>query len=225
MRDAFPELDFPSFRERATREALSDAARMPGITQRDIDRHQQKNPRDPLIVALWGGPGTGKSTFASGVFYQLKMRGRNVEFVHEVAKDLTWEQRHFALSHQQSLAGKQMRAYDRLYGKVECIVTDTSTLLGLIHSKPTMKAYDEFSAWLVADWKARNTLNIFLNRDTERPYNPNGRRQSQASAEAMDGRISTLLRAHNVKFECEYVCDGEVAVKRIADLVEKRLAN
>jgi hypothetical protein len=39
-----------------------------------------------VVVNLFGGPGTGKSTTASGVFYHLKRDNRNVELVQEYAK-------------------------------------------------------------------------------------------------------------------------------------------
>lgn len=42
-----------------------------------------------LVVNLFGGPGSGKSTGAAYVFARLKMLGYNAELVTEFAKDKT----------------------------------------------------------------------------------------------------------------------------------------
>lgn len=152
---------------------------------------------NPLIVALYGGPGTGKSTTASLVFGALKQRGHNVELVHEVAKDLTWEGRTVALSHQPYIIAKQMFKYDRLYGQVDAIITDTSTLLASIYmgygAERLTAASAAFLDWVEADWLERRTLNVFLQRDPNRQYNPAGRSQSEEEALMLDRQILHLL--------------------------------
>lgn len=168
--------------------------------QADIDRWIGRKP--PLIVAFYGGPGTGKSTTAALVFGALKQRGYNVEIVHEVAKDLTWEQRHRALSHQPYVAAKQMFRYDRLTGQVDAIISDTSTLLSLIYAKTSDSPLRDiaFQEWIVADWRARRTLNIVLRRNIERPYNPSGRSQSELEAQNLDAKILGMLDQHRFPY-------------------------
>lgn len=144
----------------------------------------------PLIAVLYGGPGTGKSTTAAGLFADLKMRGVNCELVHEVAKDFVWEKRATALSHQPYIIAKQMFHMDRLGDQVDVIVTDTSTLYALIYGE---KLLTEFKEWVIADYKARRTLNIFLDRNPSRPYSTEGRYQSKEEAEACDGQIRSML--------------------------------
>lgn len=53
-----------------------------------------------LVVNLFGGPGSGKSTGAAYVFARLKMLGYNAELVTEFAKDKTWEKNETALAAQ-----------------------------------------------------------------------------------------------------------------------------
>lgn len=152
---------------------------------------------DPKIVAMFGGPGIGKSTTAAAVFAGLKQRGHNVELVHEVAKDLTWEGRSMALSHQPYVAAKQMFHYDRLYGQVDVIVTDTSTLLAGVYAPD---APSEFLDWISADWRARNTLNVVLRRDARWPYSTHGRPQSQSEAELIDRRVMAAITRARVTY-------------------------
>ena len=43
--------------------------------------------KDTLIMNLYGGPGSGKSTGAAYIFSMLKMVGVDAEYVTEFAKD------------------------------------------------------------------------------------------------------------------------------------------
>jgi hypothetical protein len=161
--------------------------------------------RDPLIVSLYGGPGVGKSTVAALVFGDLKQAGINVEFVSEIAKGFTWEERWHTLGHQPYVISKQLRDYDRLYGKVDCIVTDTSSLLGLIYGSEqhTPEVTHAFRSWIVADWRARRTLNVFLQRNDEGDYQTAGRKESVGDALVLDGRIWQMLMSNNIPvMEC-----------------------
>lgn len=40
-----------------------------------------------IVINLMGGPGSGKSTVASGIFYRLKKMGVNCELALEFVKD------------------------------------------------------------------------------------------------------------------------------------------
>jgi hypothetical protein len=173
---------------------------------------------EPLLVALFAGPGTGKSTTAAEVFAMLKHAAVNCELVGEVAKDLTWEERWVARASQPYVTAKQMFRYDRLRGKVDCIVTDTSTLLGLVYGENNIPA---FEAWLIDDYKRRETLNIFLQRDPDRPYEPNGRRESMESAQGLDVRIKSTLIEHGIEFTSVEM--GAATAPRIFQMTMERL--
>ena len=66
------------------------------------------------IVNLFGGPGSGKSTTAAGLFYEVKKLKLNVELVTEYAKDAVWEKRHNLLDDQIYIFAKQQRRISRL---------------------------------------------------------------------------------------------------------------
>lgn len=152
---------------------------------------------DTLLVVLYGGPGTGKSTTAALVFGALKQAGYNVEVAHEYAKDLTWEERHAALGYQPYIAAKQMWREQRLMGQVDAIITDTSTLLGLVYQG---KGYTEaLAAWLKDEYARKNTLDFYLHRDPTRPYNVRGRTQDATAATRLDGKIRYMLLMNNVR--------------------------
>lgn len=164
------------------------------------EQEQQVPLVKPLIVSLVGGPGAGKSTTAAFLFGRLKKSGVNAEFVHEVAKDFTWEERWMALSSQPYVISKQLRNYDRLTGKVDVIITDTSPLLAHIYLDPGMmssRTASLFLQYVESDWRDRKTLNVVLQRNESYPYQQAGRSQSENEAKALDGRILEVLRNNN----------------------------
>ena len=46
----------------------------------------------PLVVNLFAGPGTGKSTAAAQIFQALKWQRFSCELVTEFAKEKVWEE-------------------------------------------------------------------------------------------------------------------------------------
>ena len=44
-----------------------------------------------IVINLFGGPSSGKTTMAAGLFRLLKTMNKKVELVQEFAKDLVWE--------------------------------------------------------------------------------------------------------------------------------------
>ena len=56
--------------------------------------------KDTLIINLIGGPGSGKSTTAAGLFYKLKQMGIDCEMALEFAKDNVWEESLMTLNDQ-----------------------------------------------------------------------------------------------------------------------------
>ena len=88
-----------------------------------------------LIINLFGGPGTGKSTTAAALFYKLKMMGINCELVTEFAKDITWEKNKKALACQPYVFGKQCYRIERCVDQVDVIITDSPLPLSILYNK------------------------------------------------------------------------------------------
>lgn len=174
---------------------------------------------ETLVVNLWAGPGTGKSTNAALVFGKLKTAGINCELVHEYAKDLVWEERYQILSESQIyIVAKQQRHIERVQGKVEVIITDSPLPFGLIYGGRDfteglrMHIVEIFGRW-------RN-LNIFLQRDNNHhPYEQTGRMQNLSEAEELDWKIRDLVMELDPKFLPLHVCEEEITANTITDLV------
>lgn len=146
----------------------------------------------PLIVNLFGGPGLGKSTTAAATFANLKLNGFNAELVTEVAKDMTWEQSQ-ALNCQEKVYGDQLWRQHRLYGQVDCIITDSPILLGCFYT-----TNDLLKQLILSEFKSQNNINIVLQR--EKNYSRVGRSQTESEAKAIDGLILEYLKDNQIDF-------------------------
>jgi tRNA uridine 5-carbamoylmethylation protein Kti12 len=61
------------------------------------------------VINLFGGPSTGKSTTAAYLFYYLKNKNLNIEYVREYAKDVVYEGSYHKLQNQIYITAKQYK--------------------------------------------------------------------------------------------------------------------
>jgi hypothetical protein len=144
-----------------------------------------------LVVNLYGGPGTGKSTVAAGTFEALKWQGINCELVTEYAKDKVWEGSHNILSYQIYIFGKQLFRIQRLLGKVDVIVTDAPILLSLVYG---YNQSEEFKNLVLREYSNLYSFDVFLER--QKSYNPAGRVQNEDDAKLLDVDIREMLSVY-----------------------------
>lgn len=147
-----------------------------------------------LVVNLYGGPGTGKSTNAARLFTMLKDEGIEVELVTEYAKDLVWEDRMKTLDNQLYVFAKQHHRINRLLGKVDVIITDSPLLLSVLYGRLNNNISETFEKLVCEVHSEMNTLDVFLNR--VEPYNPNGRLQTEEEAKKIDATTKNLLEEY-----------------------------
>lgn len=155
----------------------------------------ERKMKDTIIVNLFGGPGSGKSTGATWLFSQLKLRGIDCEYVSEFAKDKVWEENSKVFANQFYLSGKQSFKISRCFGKVDIIITDCPIAMGCVYStseKLTEAILEEFGKY------GTRNINAFICRDKE--YNPNGRNQSYVEAKSIDDSIQSLLSNNSIPY-------------------------
>ncbi len=154
--------------------------------------------KNTIIVNLYGGPGTGKSSGAAYIFSMLKMSGVDAEYVTEFAKDKVWEGNHEAFKCQFYITGKQTFRVSRCFGKVDVIVTDSPIRLGKIYADLIGRTKLGLACIEEADQYRGNTIEIFLKR--VKPYNPNGRNQTEAESKEIDRTIIDMLDEQKVPY-------------------------
>ena len=150
-----------------------------------------------IIVNLFGAPGSGKSTGAAYIFSQLKMLGVDAELVIEFAKDKVWENNTEVLNNQTYVFGKQHFRISRCADKVDVIVTDSPLLLSAIYNHSELLG-EEFNDLVAKIFKSYTSVNYFISRS--KPYNPNGRLQTENESDGIADEIKTLLGRYDVKY-------------------------
>jgi ABC-type oligopeptide transport system ATPase subunit len=148
------------------------------------------------VVNIFGGPGTGKSTTAAGLFYLMKISGYNVELVTEYAKDMTWEDRHNILGDQLYILAKQNRRLERLRDKVDWVITDSPVIMGVNYAPEDY--YDNFVPMAFDLWNSYDNINFYLVNNGNMPFQKIGRNQTKEEAKLVDKKIFNFLKRHNV---------------------------
>jgi tRNA uridine 5-carbamoylmethylation protein Kti12 len=149
----------------------------------------------PIVVNLFASPGSGKSTTASGLFYELKNRGINAELTGEYAKDLTWSHRHNCLQDQIYVFGKQHHRVWRLQNDVDVVISDSPILLGLAYAESYPECFKQTVYWAFNQY---NNINFLINR--VKPYNPKGRNQTPEESAQKHEVIKDLLYSFDVPY-------------------------
>lgn len=157
-----------------------------------------------IVVNLFGGAGSGKSTGAAYIFSQLKVHGVNAELVTEFAKDMTWEHNNKALTNQVYMLGNQLQRIYRCQDQVDVIITDSPLPLNIIYNEsPTLgEAFDQL---VMNVFNSYNNMNYFINR--VKPYNPIGRNQTEKEASAIACKIKKFLIESGTSFK---EVDGDI---------------
>jgi GTPase SAR1 family protein len=154
------------------------------------------------VINLFGRPGVGKSTVASGLFNIMKQKGFNVELVTEFAKDLVWDESSKVLKDQLLVTATQNHRQFRLIGKVDYVITDSPILQGCIYNNNKNSLIsNEFIKKLFDSYE---NVNFLLNRKIT-SYSKIGRQQNKKEVLKIERELILLL----AKYEYYYLNTSE----------------
>jgi hypothetical protein len=161
------------------------------------------------VINLFGGPGSGKSTTAAGIFHFLKLADVQCELVTEVAKDYTYEGNSSRMENQILLLGEQYHRIYRVKDYVEYIITDSPIIMGINYRpKDCPTSYDKLCFDLFNQF---DNINFFIKRT--KTYQEYGRSQTEKQAKKHDKSIKNLLLMNDVPFR--EINGDQVAVHEI----------
>jgi nicotinamide riboside kinase len=147
------------------------------------------------VISLFGGPGSGKSTTAAGLFYEMKKLGLNVEYSQEYAKDMVFENRMNILGDQLYILAKQHRRIARMQNTVDWVITDGPFLLGLIYVPDDyLKTFEPLVLEL---WEQYQNYCFMLDRNNIE-YQEVGRYQTKDQALTIDDKLHRLLNSRRI---------------------------
>lgn len=154
-----------------------------------------------VVVNLYGGPGSGKSSGAMYVTSLLKTKGVDAEFVSEFAKDKVWEHNNeiFKPENQIYIFGKQFFKMNRVKDKVDVIVTDSPLLLCICYNKTPLLGHS-FNQVVMNYYKSFGlNMDYFIKRT--KAYNPNGRLQTEKESDEISKEIKKILTINGIDYD------------------------
>jgi len=162
------------------------------------------------IINLFGGPGIGKSSIASGLVYELKKNHITCDNPYEFPKLLAWDENYSAISDQLYVIANQHRGIVKSYGKVDYIILDSPILLSLIYKDyynkqrgsdyPSKLYKDNFDKMILDIHNGYDNINILLKR-SDGNHNNKERYQNLDESKEIDLMIEDSLNFHNIKYE------------------------
>ena len=164
-----------------------------------------------LVINILGGPGTGKSTLLSGLFYELKIQGIICDVIPEVAKKLTYEKRYDILKNRQmyifSEQLNELRTLDD--NKIDLVITDGSLINSIVYSKEDNPHFNDL---VLYEFNKYENLTYYLKRETN--YQTSGRRQDINGALKVDEQTLNTFEKFNIDYK-------EVGLKNSKDIILK----
>jgi len=181
-----------------------------------VNTEKKKSDKKTIVVNLFAGPGSGKSTGAAYIFSKLKMAGVDCEYVSEFAKDKVWEHNDEVLKCQFYITGKQAYKISRVNGKVDVIITDSPILIGALYGISDNPHLEDAIFYEFGKYK---NLNFFVERIKK--YNPNGRMQTEEEAKTIDRELKSMLEKYNIEYENVYgdIEGYEEIVKKVKEML------
>jgi nicotinamide riboside kinase len=142
------------------------------------------------VINIFGGPGCGKSTTATGVFHFLKLAGHKVEYVSEYAKDVTWDRTHTLLEDYLHVVAEQHHRLWRLIPhKLDFAVVDSPLPVALLYMDE--KSFDRYIELVRKLWNDYDNDCFILKRT--KVYMPYGRSQTEFEAREKDQQLTDLV--------------------------------
>jgi len=151
-----------------------------------------------LAVNFFAGSGCGKSSLAWDVSAELKwIGGINVEYVAEYVKHQLFEERTAIFKDQDYIFGKQKYNIKRLTdcGKLDVVITDSPIILSAFYNRPVDETFNQH---VIDEFNKFTNLNYFVDR--VKPFNPNGRFQTEEEAKQDDIKLRKMLDDYGIKY-------------------------
>lgn len=169
------------------------------ITSNNLDKNT-------IVINAFAGPGAGKTTSCLEVAEKLKKQGFVTEYVQEYAKELVYDNNLIMLDghyeHQFAILNEQMKRINRLYGKVDFIVTDSPILLNntYLNEDKNTEVYSAYSDSVNKLYCLYNNFNYFVERDTS-VFEKEGRIHNLEQSIAIDNELKNMLHNNQIDFD------------------------
>ena len=170
---------------------------------------ERNQVRPTLVVSIFGGPGSGKTTAALDITARLKKLGFLADFAPEYAKEVVWDTKaplasdeeraravdlmNRGLETQQIFFSQQRSRVNRCLGQCDFVVTDSPGLIGMVCLRPPFDAAGRAALFddMMRDFTSHHNFVMAMRRGEA--YEAQGRIESPKRAMAMDRATYDLL--------------------------------
>lgn len=184
-----------------------------------MEKHLNKKT-SCIVVNLISGPGTGKSILASEVFSALKREFISCDISHEYIKKKLREKALKAVESQIYIFAKQQFQLFSMKDEVEVVVTDSPLIFSAIYDKTKCQF---LKGLILKEFNKYNNINYLLFRDTDVPYEQEGRYQDSEGAKKVDTQMLDFLNAEGIEYKPLYGI-GKKSLNIIINDVKEKLA-
>lgn len=182
-----------------------DVAKFDTLISEQKEITSNNSDKNTIVINAFAGPGAGKTTSCLEVAEKLKKQGFVTEYVQEYAKELVYDNNFIMLDghyeHQFAILNEQMKRINRLYGKVDFIVTDSPILLNntYLNEDKNTEVYSAYSDSVNKLYGLYNNFNYFVERDTS-VFEKEGRIHNLEQSIAIDNELKNMLHNNQIDF-------------------------
>jgi len=176
------------------------------------------------VINLYGGPSSGKSTIAAGLFSLMKTKGYSIELVTEYAKDCVYEHKNFTLSDQLYVFAKQYHKLFCIKDKVDYAIVDSPLLLSCIYNKlnKNIMPVDIFNPIVLNMYNSFTNTDIFIKKSNKINFENNGRIHNEIESTKISNDILNFLRSITLNYKLiEYLNDNISMIDTVSYLLNK----
>lgn len=183
-----------------------DVAKFDALISEQKEITSNNSDKNTIVINAFAGPGAGKTTSCLEVAEKLKKQGFVTEYVQEYAKELVYDNNLIMLDghyeHQFAILNEQMKRINRLYGKVDFIVTDSPILLNntYLNEDKNTEVYSAYSDSVNKLYGLYNNFNYFVERDTS-VFEKEGRIHNLEQSIAIDNELKNMLHNNQIDFD------------------------
>lgn len=183
-----------------------DVAKFDTLISEQKEITSNNSDKNTIVINAFAGPGAGKTTSCLEVAEKLKKQGFVTEYVQEYAKELVYDNNLIMLDghyeHQFAILNEQMKRINRLYGKVDFIITDSPILLNntYLNEDKNTEVYSAYSDSVNKLYGLYNNFNYFVERDTS-VFEKEGRIHNLEQSIAIDNELKNMLHNNQIDFD------------------------
>lgn len=173
-----------------------------------------------LVVNIYSGPSSGKSTLASDVYVKLNRLGLRAEVPPEVAKIRSQRKDFGFLADQIAVFGETQHQINMAARSgADVAVLDSPVLLSLVYApKPYLQSFPSLVREVYDQYQS---LDYFLVRDPNRQFSGVGRVHNEPESKRKDVEIIEMLHKQHIDFE--YLNPSDDSTNNIVQSVLREL--